>query len=80
MKERKQREERGKLTLHLFMLQYTKPLHYILRRLNLPKSTLQAFELKTGLEKIEGEKLFYRIAANKNEILLKFFQVFLFIL
>ena len=68
------------MTLHLFMQQYTKPLYHILRRLNLPKSTLQTFELKTGLGKIGGKKLFYRIAANENEILLKFFQVFLFIL
>ena len=62
------------------MQHYTEPLYHILRRRNLPKSTLQTFELKTGLGKIEGEKLFYRIAANENEILLKIFQVFLFIL
>ena len=66
--------------IDLTSIQYTKPLYHISRRLNLPKSTLQAFELKTGLGKIGGKKLLYGIAANENEILLKFFQVFLFIL
>ena len=69
-----------KLTSQLSMQQYTKPLYHILRRLNLPRSTLQTFELKTGLGKIEGKKLFYRIAANESEIVLKIFRIFVFIL